>query len=132
MMRSDCAPDLSKIVLKKITNLVPTVHDIYTSVDNGHVKNKSSKVQNTKSESNLNQFKRTDIYLKIDVIRKIIDRFLVEKKMSKESLAAALEIRLIDLERIIFHKEIPSTLIPKVNLPLIKLYCETKFEDQLS
>ena len=131
-MRSDCAPDLSKIVLKKITNLVPTVHDIYTSVDNGHVKNKSSKVQNTKSESNLNQFKRTDIYLKIDVIRKIIDRFLVEKKMSKESLAAALEIRLIDLERIIFHKEIPSTLIPKVNLPLIKLYCETKFEDQLS
>jgi len=79
------------------------------------------------NRASLNRYRRTSIYLKLDVICKMIDRFLTEKKMSKEDLAQTLDIKILDLERLISQKDIPPTLIPKINLPLIKLYCETKF-----
>jgi hypothetical protein len=66
-------------------------------------------------------------YLHIEIIQKIINKFLIEKKMSKEELAMALEVSIDKLEGLLNNTYL--SLIPKINLPLIKLYCETKFDD---
>ncbi|OGT07882.1 MAG: hypothetical protein A2V89_01030 [Gammaproteobacteria bacterium RBG_16_37_9] len=63
-------------------------------------------------------------YLKIEVIQKMLNRFLVEKQMPKEELASALGITVKSLEQL-FSQEDNSNLIRKINLPLVKLYCET-------
>ncbi len=64
--------------------------------------------------------------LRVTTIRKIIRRFLVEKKMPKEKLIETLGITIENLE-LLFSQKIPPELILKINLPLIKLYCETKW-----
>ena len=63
-------------------------------------------------------------YLKIEVIQKMLNRFLVEKQMPKEELASDLGITVKSLEQL-FSQEDNSNLIRKINLPLVKLYCET-------
>jgi len=70
--------------------------------------------------------KKNNSYLSVNTIQKMVKRFLTEKKMSKEKLARALAITIGDLERI-FSQGNLSKLIPKINLPLIKLYCKTKW-----
>jgi hypothetical protein len=70
--------------------------------------------------------KKNSPYLSIEAIQKILYRFLIEKKTPKEELAKALKITAGNLENL-FCKQ-SAYLIPKVNLPLIRLYCETKFE----
>ena len=72
------------------------------------------------------QTKRTDNSLCIEVIQKMIYRFLIEKKMPKQNLAEALEITVRSLNQLC-SKEAPQALILKTNLSLIKLYCKTKF-----
>ena len=71
--------------------------------------------------------RKENIYLSAEVIKKMLYRFLVENKMTKENLAKALEITITELEKLLFCEAAPA-LIAKVNLPLIKLYCETKFD----
>lgn len=78
-------------------------------------------------------------YLDINVIRKIINEFLtfdrvgrsgiIIPKYTKEELATALEISVNNLEELISCEE-GGLLIPKINLPLIKLYCSTKLNVQ--
>ena len=66
-------------------------------------------------------------YLKIEVIRTMISKFLIEKKMSKENLAEILDISINELDELLSNTDI--SLIPKISLPLVKLYCETKFDN---
>lgn len=66
------------------------------------------------------------IYLSIETIQKILTRFLVEKNMPKEELAKKIFVTIEELERLLCGKNV-SELIPKVNLPLIKFYCETRW-----
>jgi hypothetical protein len=78
------------------------------------------------SQMPLVQVKKHRIYLSVTAIRKMVLRFLTEKKMSKEKLAKGLAVKVVDLERI-FTPDDLSRSIPKINLPLIKLYCATKW-----
>ena len=66
-------------------------------------------------------------YLKKEVIYKIINKFLIEKNIPKKNLAAALAISPKTLERFLSQQKVSFSLIAKVNLPLIKLFCKTKF-----
>jgi len=78
-------------------------------------------------------------YLSLKVIKKILQQFLtcdridaggvIQPKYTKEQLAGLLNITAKELERIFFRKT-GRLLIPKINLPLISLYCETKFINQ--
>ncbi len=66
--------------------------------------------------------------LDIAKIRKILNKFLVEKKLSKATLAERLGIATNELTALLYKKNV-TPLIYKVNLPLIKLFCETKFSN---
>ena len=61
-----------------------------------------------------------------DVIQQMIRRLLTETQIPKEKLISTLGITTTNLEQLC-SKQTPNTLISKVNLPLIKLYCKTKF-----
>jgi DNA-binding Xre family transcriptional regulator len=67
-------------------------------------------------------------YLNLITIQKMLNKLLTEKNMSKESLTEALGLKRNELEAIINHHA-SSELVAKVNLPLIKLFCETKFNN---
>ena len=67
-----------------------------------------------------------NIELNVSVIQKMIQRFLTEKEMSEAKLSELLGITIEELS-LIFSQENLSNLIPKINLPLIRLYCETKW-----
>ena len=69
---------------------------------------------------------KTEDYLKIGVIRTMLKKFLDEKKMAKENLANALRITDDELDRLLFYKTVIK-IKQKINLPLIKLFCETKW-----
>jgi hypothetical protein len=56
----------------------------------------------------------------------MIYRFLTEKKMPKQNLAEVLEVTVKGLNQLC-SKEASQALILKVNLPLVKLYCKTRF-----
>ena len=79
-----------------------------------------------KDDSNVNLNKKNNTYLKAETIRKMILRLLIEKKMPKERLAEILKITVNNLELIISQDT--DLRISEINLPLIKLYCETKWE----
>ncbi|MCL5261537.1 MAG: hypothetical protein M1561_07740 [Gammaproteobacteria bacterium] len=57
---------------------------------------------------------------------KMIQRFLIEKKMRICDLADAIGITTKDLG-LFMHNEKPPKTIAKINLSLIKLYCKTKW-----
>ena len=64
-------------------------------------------------------------FLRIEIIQKMILR-LTKTNMSKEKLAETLGITVNSLKQLC-SKNTSLELIPKINLPLIKLYCKTKF-----
>lgn len=68
----------------------------------------------------------TCAYLHAETIQKMIKRLLTEGEMSKEKLAEKLGITVENVKRLC-SKKIPSELISKINLPLIKLYCKARF-----
>lgn len=70
--------------------------------------------------------RRSNLYLSLDSMQKMMGRFLTEKKMSKSELAGLLEINIRNLDNI-FSGRIPPGLLPKVNLQLTRLYCSTKW-----
>lgn len=72
------------------------------------------------------QQEKNNVYLSIEIIQKMILRFLTETRMSKEKLAETLGVDVKSLKQLC-SKNAPLALIPKINLPLIKLYCRTKF-----
>ena len=62
----------------------------------------------------------------VETMQKMILRFLMEKKISKNKLLKTLGITIVDLEQLLSY-EVPSNLMLQINLPLIKLYCKTKW-----
>jgi DNA-directed RNA polymerase specialized sigma subunit len=76
------------------------------------------------------QEENNDANLSIEQIQKMLHKFLTEKNMTKEELAQKIEISVEELEQLLCNKN-TSLLIPKVNLPLVKLYCRTKWDYQL-
>ena len=100
---------------------VTEYNDFYTLVGNDQYRKKSKT-----DPIFLNLTKKNSTYLSMNTMQKMVQRFLTEKKMSKEKLARALAITVEDLERIFSQGDL-SRLIPKVNLPLIRLYCKTKW-----
>ncbi|EKE01864.1 MAG: hypothetical protein ACD_21C00032G0007 [uncultured bacterium] len=67
-------------------------------------------------------------YLAQDVVQKMINKLLVEKQMSIKKLARVLAVGISDIEELNHSKETYLQLIGKINLPLIKLYCRTKWK----
>jgi hypothetical protein len=65
-------------------------------------------------------------YVNQSSLQQMILRLLIEKGMSKKELAQVLEITIRNLERL-FSDDIPPGLLAKINLPLVKLYCSTKW-----
>ena len=76
------------------------------------------------------QKENNDTYLSIEKIQEMLHKFLAEKNMTKEELAQEIAISVKELERLLCNKN-TSILIPKINLHLIKLYCKTKWDNQL-
>jgi len=108
-------------VSDSIINLIciAKYNDFCTSINNSQCEKKQAINQTA-----LNLTRKNNTYLSINVIQKMVQRFLVEKKMSKKKLANILAVTVGDLDRI-FSKGDLSRLIAKINLPLIKLYCKT-------
>lgn len=80
-------------------------------------------------KTNLKQWvESTEACLGMGFIQKMLHRFLSEKQMPREQLAETLEITAKELEQLL-TKKANSELINKIELPLIKLYCATKFEE---
>jgi len=69
---------------------------------------------------------RSIYYLNLKNAHKMIQRFLDEKGMSKDELAFILHVKVKNLDQI-FSKKIPPGLMSKINLPLVRLYCNTKW-----
>lgn len=67
-----------------------------------------------------------DAYLCKEAIQKMVLQLLSGNNMTKEELARLLGITLQDLI-LLCSKDASLTLLQKVNLPLIKLYCKTKY-----
>ncbi len=63
----------------------------------------------------------------LETIRKMVMKFLVNRKINRPSLAKSLKITLRSLDKLIVAKQVPRALVYKVHLPLIKLYCATKW-----
>ena len=111
----------------------------------GYVTNRTSnRTRSGKSRSNILQTAKDNLkkhnensrknkserrYLEIEVIKKMLSKFLLEKNMGKEELAKILNITAKELEKLLLHEKVGEGLINKVNLPLIKLFCKTKFND---
>lgn len=71
---------------------------------------------------------KSGLYLRIETIIKMLNKFLVEKRIPKEMLARSLEIGEEELGTIL-NKQASISLMQKVNLPLIKLFCATRFDN---
>jgi len=72
------------------------------------------------------RLKKRNEYLPMETMRKMIWRILIEKHLPEEKLAHALGITVKSLKQFC-SENCSANLIPKINLPLIKLYCVTKF-----
>ena len=109
-----------------VINTTPT--DCPKNINTEKLLNTNDQIKNPNktSKSKQKRIKKTDGYLKIAVIRIMLKKFLNEKKMAKENLANALGITEEELDQLLFYKLV-SKIKQKVNLPLIKLYCETKW-----
>lgn len=75
-----------------------------------------------KSES----VKRGNTCLSLLAMQKMITRFLMRNLMSKDILARNLGISVDELNQV-FSSEVSSELLSRINLPLIRLYCETRW-----
>ena len=72
------------------------------------------------------RLKQRNEYLPKETMLKMIWRILTEKHYPEEKLAHALGITVKSLKQFCSQK-CSASLIPKINLPLIKLYCVTRF-----
>lgn len=122
--------NVDKSVSHSAINALPVAQhksdDVEKSVNTDCQEKKSKINPNKNNSSEQKQIKSADNCLCTEVIQKMIYRFLSEKKMPKQNLAEALEITVRSLNQIC-SKEAPQALIFKINLPLVKLYCKTKF-----
>lgn len=110
VVASNVTTDSTSITEQNILNYVQCKKDI------GSVVNQTPIIKTRKH----------GIYLNVDVIQKMILRLLTEKKITEKKLAQVLTIKVDDLNYIFTSKYL-SQLIPRINLPLIKLYCRTKW-----
>jgi hypothetical protein len=67
-----------------------------------------------------------DQFLKAETAQKMLYRFLDEKKISKEDLAKTMGVTVNDIRKICSNTASIEVIL-KISLPLIKLYCKTKF-----
>lgn len=72
--------------------------------------------------------KKPHYYLSAEKIKRMLMRFLTETQIPKEKLAESLGVTVKKLNWLCFRKITPA-LIRKINLPLIHLYCKTKFNN---
>jgi DNA-binding Xre family transcriptional regulator len=122
--------NMDKYVSHSAINILPVVqhksNDMEKSINtNGREENLAIN-PNEKNRLEQKHIRSANNYLRIEVIQKMIYRFLIEKKMPKQNLAEALEITVRSLNQLCSN-EAPPALILKINLSLIKLYCQTKF-----
>ena len=64
--------------------------------------------------------------LSVSVARKMVERFLDEKRMSIEQLATSLNVSTNKLKNV-FSPKASLGSISAIHLPLIRLYCSTKW-----
>ena len=69
-------------------------------------------------------------YLSAEKIQKMLVRLLTETPIPKRKLAEALGITVKSLIKLCSLRALPA-VIHKINLPLIKLYCATKFQQPI-
>lgn len=102
--------------------------DVYMELSDDNYK---SKLQANQEDGNLkSKFSKSKAdYLSVETVRKMIERFLTEKKIPEQKLAESLGIPVKSLLQLC-SSQFPSSLIPRINLHLIKLYCETNFNNQ--
>jgi hypothetical protein len=78
-----------------------------------------------------NRYGKSQQYLLTrEVVKKMINRLLVEKQMPIKRLAKALAVSISDVESLGCSEEAYLQLIGKINLPLIRLYCQTKWKNK--
>lgn len=122
--------DLNKTFCNLVNTIIPIKR--HKNICTDKLTNTASQIKspatnpNKTNKSKQKRIKKIDGYLKIAVIRIMLKKFLNEKKMAKENLANALGITEEELDQLLFYKLV-SKIKQKVNLPLIKLYCETKW-----
>jgi len=104
--------------------IAPSDQDISTQ-GNTSYKSESGEVQN----KNFMENSEKQTYLSIKVIRQMLTRLLSEKKIPQKMLAQRLNITVKELDNLFLQEDIALNLIPIVNLPLINLYCKTKFDN---
>lgn len=128
--KQDKAVELTpKVFMYKLKGSAPLVHKSksFVATNLNLEKGKSELVEEGSSESI--EKESGGKYLGIETIRKMLKKLLLEKKIERKDLAKSLGIQLARLDQILFSKP-TEALIKKVNLPLVKLYCETKFNNQ--
>lgn len=107
--------DLNKIHLSLPNN----THSVVAIADRCSEEEINSKHKRSKKRSE---------HLHIETIRKMIWRVLTGRHLSEESLAHALGVTVKSLKQL-YSEDPPLPLAAKINLPLIKLYCATKFHN---
>ena len=114
----------------------PISHPIsYSNKDNSYVidcqkKNQfATEKQNPCLEIEKGYSENKNQYLSVDVIQKMIMRLLTEKQIPEEKLAEHLGITAESLLKLCSCRA-STRLIIQINLPLIKLYCKTNFNNQ--
>ena len=73
--------------------------------------------------------KQNKYFLSGSTIQGMIRRLLIEKKMPKEKLAKMLAVKTKEIECVV-AKRGSKKLIAKINLPLIKIYCKTRWQQK--
>jgi len=66
------------------------------------------------------------VYLSLENAHRMVNRFLNEKGMTKKELASHLDVKVKHLDQL-FSEKIPPGLMCRINLPLVKLYCNTQW-----
>lgn len=138
-MKLNYAPILNKFNPNVAIRVIPITLDyLHSSIDGSQRRETamSQKIENTlKNTIKREGYKKRsrnnkeESYLSLEVIRKMLNRFLLEKEVRLEDLAQALDIEVRKLKILLLKKKAPMSLIASVNLPLIQLYCETKFDN---
>jgi hypothetical protein len=91
-----------------------------------------AKMDVSRSGSNKHDEGGSKHYFNQEIMQKMIERFLLEKRISKRKLASALGVTADDVRRLVYSKKAYLRLIGKVNLPLIRLYCLTRWHQSVS
>ncbi|CAL7960809.1 hypothetical protein GAMM_170093 [Gammaproteobacteria bacterium] len=116
--------DISKATLPSIDAVFSIAQDNHTQIPAND--GCCEEIPLVKTNLKRRRLKKRNEYLHRETMRKMIWRILTEKHMPEEKLAHALGITIKSLKQFC-SKNCPLTLVPKINLPLIKLYCVTKF-----